>query len=383
MHTMTRKFQSRHRIGFNWPLSIVAAAFGLAAFIAAPAIAQEEKVLNLYNWADYIGDNTVSNFEKETGIKVRSDYFDGNETLHAKLVAGRSGYDVVVPSALWAGLQIQGGLLRKLDKSQLPNLKNMDPVVQAKLARLDPNNDHLVSWLWGYTTVGINVDKVKAALGDLPMPENAWDLVFDPKYMSKLKSCGVSFVDTPADILPAALSYLGKNPYSKNSADYQDAGNLLQKIRPYVTLFSSLGYINDMANGSVCVALGWSGDINIARQRAIDAKNGYKIEALIPKTGANLFFDTLAIPGDAPHPINALLFMNYIMRPEVQAGLTNKVFYANSNAASIKFVKKEIAENKSVFLSEADIKRMTAPEVLNNDIRRTMTRVYAKFKNGL
>ncbi|MFC6522484.1 extracellular solute-binding protein [Undibacterium arcticum] len=314
---------------------------------------------------------------------MRSDYFDGNETLHAKLVAGRSGYDIVVPSALWAGLQIQGGLLRKLDKSQLPNLKNMDPVVQAKLARLDPNNDHLISWLWGYTTVGINVDKVKAALGDLPMPDNAWDLVFDPKYMSKLKSCGVSFVDTPADILPAALNYLGKNPYSKNSGDYQDAGNLLQKIRPYVTLFSSVGYVNDMANGSVCVALGWSGDINIARQRAVDAKNGYKIEALIPKTGAELFFDTLAIPSDAPHPNNALLFMNYIMRPEVHASQTNKVFYANSNAASIKFVKKEIAENKSVFLSEADIKRMTAPELLNNDVRRTMTRVYTKFKLGV
>lgn len=224
---------------------------------------------------------------------------------------------------------------------------------------------------------------MKAALGDLALPDNAWDLVFDPKYMAKLKSCGVSFVDTPADILPSALQYLGKNPYSKNSGDYQDAGNLLQKIRPYVTLFSSVGYINDMANGTICVALGWSGDINIARQRALDARNGNKIEALIPKTGAMLFFDTLAIPGDAPHPNNALLFMNYIMRPEVHASLTNKVFYANSNAASIKYVKKEIAENKSVFLSEADIKRMTAPEQVSFDIRRTTTKVYTKFKLGL
>jgi len=383
MNAMIQKSNCKRRIGFRLTLSIVAAAIGVAALTAIPAIAQEEKVLNFYNWSDYIADDTIANFQKETGIKVRSDFFDGNETLHAKLVAGRSGYDVVVPSALWAGLQIQGGLLRKLDKSQLSNLKNMDPVVQAKLSRLDPNNDHLVSWLWGYTTVGINVDKVKAALGDLPMPDNAWDLVFDPKYMSKLKSCGVSFVDTPSDIMSAALSYLGKNPYSKNTSDYQDAGNLLQKIRPYVTLFSSVGYINDMANGSVCVGLGWSGDINIARHRAIEAKNGNNIVALIPKTGANLFFDTLAIPSDAPHPDNALLFMNYIMRPEVHASLTNKLFYANSNAASIKFVKKEISENKSVFLSEADIKRMTAPELVNNDIRRTMTRIYAKFKNGI
>ncbi|MES2047575.1 MAG: polyamine ABC transporter substrate-binding protein [Pseudomonadota bacterium] len=354
-----------------------------SALYAIPAAAQEEKILNIYNWADYIADDTVKNFEKETGIKVRSDYFDGNEVLHTKLIAGRSGYDIVVPSAIWAGLQIQGGALKTLDKSKLPNLSNMSPSVQAKLASIDPGNEHLVSWLWGYTTVGINVDKVKAALGDLPMPENAWDLVFEPKYISRLKSCGVSFVDTAADIFPAALLYLGKKPYSKSVADYQEAGQLLKKIRPYISLFSSIGYINDMANGSICLALGWSGDINIARQRAIDAKSGIKIEALIPKTGAMLFFDTLAIPADAAHPDNAHLFMNYIMRPEVHASQTNKVFYANSNAASIKYVRKEIAENKSVFLSATDLEQMRAPEILNNDIRRTMGRVYTSFKTGL
>ena len=350
---------------------------------AVPALAQEEKILNIYNWADYIADDTVKNFEKETGIKVRSDYFDGNEVLHTKLIAGRSGYDIVVPSAIWAGLQIQGGALKALDKSKLPNLSNMSPSVQAKLASIDPGNDHLVSWLWGYTTVGINVDKVKAALGDLPIPENAWDLVFDPKYISRLKSCGVSFVDTAADIFPTALLYLGKKPYSKSVADYQEAGALLKKIRPYISLFSSIGYINDMANGSICLALGWSGDINIARQRAVDAKSGIHIEALIPKTGAILFFDTLAIPADAAHPDNAHLFMNYIMRPEVHASQTNKVFYANSNTASIKYIKKEIAENKSVFLSAADLEHMRAPEIVNNDIRRTMSRVYTSFKTGL
>lgn len=354
-----------------------------SALYASPAAAQEEKILNIYNWADYIADDTVKNFEKETGIKVRSDYFDGNEVLHTKLIAGRSGYDIVVPSAIWAGLQIQGGALKTLDKSKLPNLSNMSPSVQAKLASIDPGNEHLVSWLWGYTTVGINVDKVKAALGDLPMPENAWDLVFEPKYISRLKSCGVSFVDTAADIFPAALMYLGKKPYSKSAADYQEAGQLLKKIRPYISLFSSIGYINDMANGSVCLALGWSGDINIARQRALDAKSGIKIEALIPKAGAMLFFDTLAIPADAAHPDNAHLFMNYIMRPEVHASQTNKVFYANSNAASVKYVRKEIAENKSVFLSATDLEHMRAPEILNNDIRRTMGRVYTSFKTGL
>ncbi|MFD2273990.1 extracellular solute-binding protein [Undibacterium arcticum] len=279
--------------------------------------------------------------KKETGIKVRYDNFDSNEILHAKLVAGRTGYDIVVPSAHWARLQIDAGLLRKLDKSKIPNLVNLDPTIQAQLAKLDPNNDHLVDWLWGYTTVGINVDKVKAALGDLPMPENVFDLVFDPKYMAKVKSCGVSFLDAPSEIVPPALRYLGKKSlFKKTVAITRMRAACCRKIRPYVTLFSSSGYINDMANGSICVALGWSGDMNIARQRAIDAKNGNKIEVLVPKNGATLFFDTMAIPSDAQHPNNALLFMNYILRPEVHAGLTNKVFYANPNTASIKFVKK-------------------------------------------
>ncbi len=362
---------------------IGAVAVGMMALLATPAIAQEEKILNIYNWSDYIADDTIKNFEKETGIKVRYDNFDSNEVLHAKLVAGKTGYDIVVPSSNWARMQIDGGLLRKLDKSKIPNLVNLDPTIQSKIAKLDPNNDHLVVWLWGFTTVGINVDKVKAALGGLPMPDNAWDLVFDPKYISKLKSCGVSFLDSPSEILPPALQYLGKNPYSKNTADYQDAGRLLQTIRPYVTLFSSSGYINDMANGSICLALGWSGDINIAARRAIDAKNGNKIEALIPKTTATLFFDTMAIPTDAAHPNNAHLFINYILRPEVHASITNKVFYANPNAASLKFVKKEVAENKTVFLTEEDKKRMVVPEPSSGEIRRAMTRVYTKFKTGL
>lgn len=359
-----------------------AAGFTLLSLAAAGVAAQEEKVLNIYNWSDYIAEDTIKNFEKETGIKVRYDLFDSNEILHAKLVAGKTGYDIVVPSANWGRLQIDGGLLKKLDKSKLPNLANMDPAIQSQIAKLDPNNEHLVVWLWGFTTVGINVDKVKQALGSLPMPDNAWDLVFDPKYISKLKSCGVSFLDSPSEILPPALQYVGKPAYSKNAADYQEAGRMLQAIRPYVTLFSSSGYINDMANGSICLAIGWSGDINIAARRAVDAKNGNKIEALIPKT-ATLFFDTMAIPADAAHPNNAHLWINYIMRPEVHAGLSNKVFYANPNAASVKFVKKEIADNKTIFLSDENKKKMVAPEALNSDIRRTMTRVYTKFKTGL
>lgn len=361
--------------------ALVAAGL-MAAVGQVAAQAPEEKVLNIYNWSDYIAEDTVKNFEKETGIKVRYDVFDNNEILNSKLVAGKSGYDIVVPTAPWARLQIEGKLLRKLDKSKLPNLKNLDPAIQAKLASIDPANEYLVDWLWGYTTVGINVNKVKAALGNLPMPANAWDLLFKPEYVSKLKSCGVSFLDSPSEVLPAALMYLGKPAYSKNAGDYAEAGKLLSAIRPSVTLFSSSGYINDLANGAVCVSLGWSGDINIARQRAVDAKNGNVIEALIPKTPAALMFDTMAIPADAPHPNNAHLWINYIMRPEVHASLTNKVFYANPNVASLKFVRKDIAANKTIFLSEADKQRMAAPEAVPADIRRVITRTYTKFKTG-
>ena len=365
-------------------LSLAPAIVAMASMGAAPASAQqEEKILNIYNWSDYIADDTIANFEKETGIKVRYDVFDSNEILHAKLVAGRTGYDIVVPSSYWAKIQADGGLLRKLDKSQLPNLKHMDPEIQAQLAKLDPGNQFLVNWLWGYTTVGINVDKVKAALGNLPMPANAWDLVFKPEYISKLKSCGVSFLDSPTDVIPAALHYLGKPAFSRNPSDYQGVAPMLASIRSSVTLFSSSGYINDMASGSVCLALGWSGDINIARQRAIEGKTGQNIQALLPSTGGVLFFDTMAIPADAPHPNNALKWINYIMRPEVDAGLTNKVFYANPNKDSKPFIKPEIANNPTVFPSDAEMKKMAVPDALTNDIRRTMTRLYTSFKTGI
>lgn len=362
------------------------ALLGLAAAVmaAAPARAQEEeKVLNIYNWSDYIGEETIRGFEKETGIKVRYDNFDNNEIVHAKLVAGKSGYDIVVPSSNWAKLQIDGGLLAKIDKSKIPNYKNLDPTVQAQLGRMDPGNEFMVNWLWGFTTVGINVEKVKAALGSTPMPANVWDLVFKPEYISKLKSCGVSFLDSASEVIPAALHYLGKPSFSKTPTDYTAAGNLLKSVRPYVTLFSSSGYINDMANGSICLALGWSGDINIARQRAIDGKTGQTIQALLPSNGGLLFFDVMVIPNDAAHPGNAHKFINYILRGDVHASLTNKVFYANPNLESKKFIKPEVASNPTVFLPEAELKKMIPPDSLNNDLRRLMTRTYTSFKTGL
>ena len=356
---------------------------GVVALSSSTALAQEAKVLNIYNWSDYIAEDTIKNFEKETGIKVRYDTFDNNEIVHAKLVAGKTGYDIVVPSSNWAKLQMDGGLLRKLDKSLLPNLKNLDPDIQQQIASLDPGNQYLVNWLWGYTTVGINTAKVKAALGGEPMPANVWELVFNPKYVSKLKGCGVSVLDSASEVLPAALHYLGRDPFSKNAADYQDAAALLKSIRPSITLFSSSGYINDMAGGSICLALGWSGDINIARQRAIDGKTGQDIQALVPSNGGILFFDMMAIPVDAPNAANAHAFINFIMRPEVHASLTNKVFYANPNKESRKFVKPEVANNPTVFVSPAQMATMKPPKALTNDIRRLVTRVYTSFKSGI
>ena len=363
---------------------LLAVAASLATVLFAPAAhaAPEPKVLNIYNWSDYIADDTLKNFEKETGIKVNYDNYDTNEILHGKLVAGKTGYDIVVPSAHFAKMQIDAGLFQKLDRSKLSNWGNLDPALLALMAKVDPGNQYLVDWLWGYITVGINTGKVKAALGGLPMPENPWSLLFDPKYADKLKSCGISFLDSPSEVLPIALGYVGKPPYSKTAADYAVAGAMLKKIRPDVGRFSSSGYINDMVAGSVCAVLGYSGDVNIARARAIKEKNGNDIVAFVPRTGATLFFDSMAIPADAPHPGNALLFINYILRPEVHASLTNKVFYANPNKASLKFVQKDVAANPSVFLKPDDLARMTVPDALPQDIKRVQTRTFTSFKTG-
>jgi len=362
----------------------VAATLALACAGTSVALAADSKVLNIYNWSDYIADDTIKNFEKETGIKVNYDNYDSNEVLMAKLVAGNSGYDIVVPSSHFAKLQIEGGLLQKLDRSKLTNWGNLDPTLLKQLETVDPGNQYLVDWLWGYVTVGINKDKVKAALGDMPMPDNAWSLIFDPKYASKLKSCGINFLDSASEVLPVALLYVGKPAYSTNAADYDAAAKMLKSVRPYVTRFSSSGYINDLAGGSLCAVMGYSGDINIARARSLEAnpKQPPAIEALIPKSDATLFFDTMAIPKDAKNVANAHLFINYILRPEVAASLTNKVFYANPNKASLKFVKKDVAENKTIFLSDADKAKMTAPDAVPQAIRRVETRVFTNFKAG-
>ena len=365
------------------PVTPVAAAPAAPVSAAAPAapVNTEEKVLNVYNWPDYIAKDMLADFEKESGIKVNYQTFETNEALHAKLVAGNTGYDIVVPGAVFAKPQIDGGLFMKLDKAQIPNYSNLDPALMSKLDTIDPGNAYLIPWGWSFTTVGINKAKVAKALGDTPMPENAWELVFNPVYTAKLKSCGIAYLDSPTEVLPPAMHYLGKNAYSNDPADHKAAGEMLAKVRPHIRMFSST-MIDDLAGGKACVALGWAGDINIARARAAENKNGNEIEALLPKTGGLIFFDTLAVPKDAKHPNNAFAFMNYFLKPAVSAALTNELGYATANKASLADVKPEMAQDKSIFPDAENLQKMISPASFSNEARESMSNVFTNFKKG-
>ena len=354
----------------------------VSAVPTVPAVVNaEEKVLNIYNWADYISSDMVADFEKETGIKVNYQTFENNEGLHAKLVAGNSGFDLVVPGAVFAKSQIDGGLLMKLDKSKIGNYGNLDPVIMGKLASVDAGNEYLVPWAWSYTTVGINKGKVSKALGSTPMPDNAWDLVFNPLYTEKLKSCGIAYLDSPTEVIPPGMHYLGKNAYSNDPADHMAAGEMLAKVRPHLRLFTST-MIDDLAGGKACVALGWAGDMNIARSRAIENKSDNDIEVLLPKTGGLIFFDSLAIPKDAKHPNNAAAFIDYFLRPKVSASLTNELSYATANKASLNMVDPQIAQNRTVFVDAENMEKMVSPSSFSNEARQSMSNVYTLFKKG-
>ena len=361
--------------------SPVAAALPSATVSAAVALNSEEKVLNIYNWPDYIAKDMVANFEKETGIKVNYQTFENNEALHAKLVAGHSGYDIVVPGAVFAKTQIDGGLLAELDRSKISRYGNLDPAIMDKLNAIDPRNAHLIPWAWSFTTVGINKAKVAKALGGEPLPVNPWDLVFNPAYTAKLKSCGIAYLDSPTEVIPPAMQYLGKNPYSNDAADHKAAGDMLARVRPDIRMFSST-MVDDLADGKACVALGWAGDINISRARAIENKNGNEIEALLPEAGRLIFFDTLALPRDARHADNAYAFIDYFLRPEVSASLTNELGYATANKASLAAVKPEIAQDPSVFPNAGDKLKMVSPASFSNEARASMGNVFTSFKKG-
>ena len=345
------------------------------------AAAAEQKVLNIYNWPDYIAKDMVANFEKESGIKVNYQSFENNEALQAKLVAGNTGYDLVVPGAVFAKSQIDAGLLQKLDKTKISNYANLDPAIMSKLANIDAGNDYLVPWAWSFTTVGINKAKVIQALAGTPLPANAWELVFNPLYTAKLKSCGIALLDSPTEVLPPAMHYLGKNAYSNDPADHKAAGEMLAKVRPHIRLFSST-MIDELASGKACVVLGWAGDINIAKARAAQNNNGNEVLALLPSTGALIFFDSLAMPKDAKHPNNAYAFISYFLRPEVSASLTNELGYATANKASLVVVTPAIANDLAVFPDAANLNKMVSPAALSNGARQSMSGVFTLFKKG-
>ena len=362
-------------------LVLVAAAVVAAASTPAGAQARKERIVNVYNWTDYIAPGVLEDFTKETGIKVRYDTFDSNDTLETKLLAGKSGYDVVVPTAYFLERQIKAGVFQKLDKAKLPNLVNVWPEVAKRLASYDPGNQYAVNYMWGTTGIGYNVKKAREVLGS-DGKIDSWDIVFKPENLAKFKDCGVHLLDSADDILPAALKYLGLDPNTSKEADLQKAADLVSKIRPSVRKFHSSEYVNALASGEICFVVGFSGDIKQAQKRALEAKNGVDIGYVIPKEGAQLWFDNLAIPRDARNVAEAYEFINYLQKPEVAAKNSNFISYANGNLASQKFIDKAILEDKTIYPDEAMMARLYTYHAHDAKTVRFMNRLWTRIKTG-
>jgi putrescine transport system substrate-binding protein len=351
-----------------------------AATAAAPA-ASSQRVLNIFNWDDYIPDGMIAAFERETGIRVNYDTFESNETLHARLVAGNSGYDIVVPTVGFSQRQLNAGLFQPLDKSRIPNLVNLDPTFMQKLASIDEGNRHYVPWGWGFTTVGINRQKVEAALGTSELPANSWELVFNPEFSNRLRGCGIIVLDSPAEIMPAALHYLGLDPYSGNPDDLRAAGQMLAQIRPNIRLFSN-NMIDDMVSGVGCAFVGWSGDINIAADRVSELGSSDEIVPLLPSTGGIFFADVMAIPTDARNVEAAHLFIDFFLRPENGAAMANEMNYPTGNKAALPLINPEIKENNTIFLNDEDMARLVPSGDFPLEVAGVLNEVFNAFKRG-
>ncbi|HEY1748638.1 MAG TPA: polyamine ABC transporter substrate-binding protein [Xanthobacteraceae bacterium] len=347
----------------------------------APAHPERERVVNFYNWSDYIDPAVLDAFTAKTGIRVRYDTFDSNDTLEAKLLAGKSGYDVVVPSGYFLARQIAAGVFRKLDKSKLPNLVNAWPEIAERLASYDPGNQYAVNYMWGTTGIGYNVKAVRAVLG-ADAAIDSWDAVFDAAKISRFKECGVHFLDSSDDIVPAALHYLRLDPNSSAPDDLQRAADLVLSIRPYIRKFHSSEYLNALASGEICLAVGFSGDIIQARRRAAQAKAGVVVAYAIPKEGAQLWFDNLAIPGDAPDAAEAHALIDYLLRPEVAAVNTNFVSYANGNLASQKYIDKSILDDRNIYPDAATMARLYTITAHDQKTQRLINRLWTRVKTG-
>ena len=346
----------------------------------AGAVANGGKILNLYIWSDYLAADTLSNFEKQTGIKVHVAYFDANETLETKLLAGSSGYDVVVPTASYFERQIKAGVYLTLDKSKLPNLKNMDPQLMSKVALHDPGNAHGIIYTWGTNGIGYNEKMVKELMPDAPL--DSWRLVFDPAVASKVAKCGISVLDSPAEMMRAVYGYLGKDPNSQNPDDLVLGEAVLSKIRPYIRNINSSEYIEALANGDLCIAVGYNGDVMQARDRARDANKGIEIKYYVPKEGSILWFDMLAIPKDAPDPDSAYAYLNYIMTPQVIADISNFKRYANANVASQPLVQASVRDDPGIYPPPEQRQKLAVQLADSADQTRAITRVWQKFKTG-
>jgi putrescine transport system substrate-binding protein len=361
---------------------VLAVAIALAGLVPVSAA---DRVVHVYNWSDYIDPKVLEDFTKDTGIQVVYDTFDSNDVLETKLLAGKTDYDVVVPSASYLQRLVGADIFLKLDKAKVPNLKYAWPEIAARLATYDPGNLHAVNYMWGTTGIGFNVTKANERLGNQAV--NTWDVVFKPELLAKFKSCGVHVLDAADEIIPAALNYLGINPDSKNPADFEKAGALLAKIRPSIQKFHSSEYINGLAGGDICFAVGWSGDVYQAKKRAEEAAAQTKkpvvpVDYVLPKEGALMWFDSFAIPKDAPHVEEAYAFIDYMMRPEIAARNSNFISYANGNLESQKLIPTDILNNPSIYPDAETMKRLYITTTYAPDVQRVLTRVWTRFKTG-
>ena len=360
-----------------------AAAFAAMLLVlgaAANAQPAKDRIVNVYNWSDYIDPDVLKDFEKDTGVKVNYEVMDSNELLETKLVAGRTGYDVVVPSASFLARQIKAGIYQKLDKSKLPGLKNLDADITKRLEVFDPGNEYAVNYMWGTSGVAFNEEAIKAALPDAPV--DSFAMFWDPKVISKFAKCGVSVLDAPSEVVGTVLIYLGKDANSENPEDLKAAEKVLLSVRPYIRNINSSAYIEQLAGGEICLALGWSGDVLQAKSRAEESKKEFHIKYNIPKEGAVMFFDNMAVPGDAGHVKNAHLFIDYMLRPEVAARNSNFISYANSNAASWPLVNADVKNNPGIFPTP-DVMPKLVPDLPESpEFTRALTRTWTKFRTG-
>lgn len=359
---------------------LIAAGATIAALALVSSSFAADKEVRVYNWSDYIDETILADFTKETGIKVVYDVFDSNEVLETKLLAGKTGYDIVVPTGSFLSRQIEAGVFQKLDKSKIPNISQLWPEVSNRVAVYDPGNAYALNWMWGTTGVGYNEAKIKERMADAPV--DSLDIIFKPEIAAKFKDCGIFMLDSPEDVLPVALNYLGLDPNTKNLDDLKKADELLGKIRPYVQKFHSSEYINALANGDICMALGWSGDILQSATRAEEAKNGHVIKYNIPKEGTQMWFDMMAIPADAKNVAEAHALLDYLNRPEVMAKASNYISYANGNLGSQKHINEDILKNPAVFPDEATLKKLYVKTAWDAKTQRSVTRMWTKMVTG-